>query len=432
MINTTDTSSRSNNSDKFHLIGWVTVLTIFGGLTLWSVIAPFEGAIISQGTISVESEHKAIQHLEGGIVAEIFAKEGQSVAKGDLLIHLDGTSIQARLSSIDAQLNDLLGREARLIAERDNLPSISLRETHITNNDLEIVLKNQMQLLTARLDARNTRTAILNQKINQMKQVIGGAEADISAKYDQASLLEEEIQSLQILVDKGLSPKPRLLGLMRERSEIDGAIETLKSNIAGTKVRIQETRLEILQLQEGFLEEVLSELSEVQTQIATLLEEHTAAFDQLSRLEIRSPRAGIVLGIRTHTIGGVVSSGSPLMFIVPKDDVLVAKVRVSPTDVDKIFKSQAARVKFSAFSQRNTPETNGEVTKISADIIQEENSGFTYYEVIVEILDKSSLGEDFILLPGMPVEVVLRTDTRNAISYLTKPLTDSIGRTFRE
>ncbi len=432
MMMTQGPQGRDNSPKRFHFIGLATILTIFGGLFLWSVIAPFEGAIISQGTITVESEHKAIQHLEGGIVAEIHAREGQSVAKGDLLIRLDGTSIQARLSSIDAQLNDLIAREARLIAERDGKKKPVLRDAYVGKSEVQSVLDNQIELLVARLDARNTRIAILNQKIDQMNQVISGSKADIASKFEQVVLLNEEITSLQTLVDKGLSPKPRLLALQRERSQMNGAIETIRSEIAATEVRIGETRLEMIQLKEGFLEEVLSELNDVQTKLATLLEERAAAFDQISRLEIRSPRAGIVLGIRTHTLGGVVGAGTPIMFIVPRDDVLVAKVRVLPMDVDKIFASQIARVRFSAFNQKNTPETDGEVLKVSPDIIQDENTGQSYYEAIINLNDTADLKGEFQLVPGMPVEVILRTDSRNAFSYLTKPLFDSVERTFRE
>lgn len=425
-------NSRQLHSTKFYLTGMATIGFIFGGLFLWSVAAPFEGAVIANGSIGVESQHKAIQHLEGGIVTEINAQEGQKTQQGDLLIRLDGTATQARLSSIDAQLNDLLAREARLIAERHNSSKLNLRPDIELSPNLKNALNSQSDLLKARLDARNTRIAILKQKTTQMSRLIEGLQADISAKNDQVQFLNEEIASLQILVDKGLSPKPRILALQRSKSEIDGASQTLISEIAATNVRIQEAKLEIIQLEEGFLEEVLSELNDVQTRIATLLEEKIAATDQLSRLEIRAPRSGIVLGIRTHTIGGVVSSGTPLMHIVPEGDALVAQVRIAPQDVDKLFIAQTARLKFSAFNQKDTPEIEGHVLKISADTVQDETTGISYYDVIVSMGNPTSPNTDFQPIPGMPVEVVLRTDSRNVLSYLTKPLFDSIGRTFRE
>ncbi len=431
MIQTTG-NSRQLHSTKFYLTGMATIGFIFGGLFLWSVAAPFEGAVIANGSIGVESQHKAIQHLEGGIVTEINAQEGQKTQQGDLLIRLDGTATQARLSSIDAQLNDLLAREARLIAERHNSSKLNLRPDIELSPNLKNALNSQSDLLKARLDARNTRIAILKQKTTQMSRLIEGLQADISAKNDQVQFLNEEIASLQILVDKGLSPKPRILALQRSKSEIDGASQTLISEIAATNVRIQEAKLEIIQLEEGFLEEVLSELNDVQTRIATLLEEKIAATDQLSRLEIRAPRSGIVLGIRTHTIGGVVSSGTPLMHIVPEGDALVAQVRIAPQDVDKLFIAQTARLKFSAFNQKDTPEIEGHVLKISADTVQDETTGISYYDVIVSMGNPTSPNTDFQPIPGMPVEVVLRTDSRNVLSYLTKPLFDSIGRTFRE
>lgn len=419
-------------SQRFYLIGWLTIAFIFGGLLIWSIAAPFEGAVIASGSIGVESQHKAIQHLEGGIVSDIYAKEGLHVERGDLLIRLDGTVMRTKLSSLNARLNDLLAREARFIAEKNNQSKLTLRSSITPTPDIENALQSQTQLLKARLNARNTRIAIIEQKITQMARLIDGLKADIKAKHYQTTLLNEEIESLQFLVNKGLAPKPRILALLRTRSEIESAAQTLNAEIAATNVRIQEEKLEIIQLDEGFLEEVLSELNDVQTTIATLVEDKIAITDQLSRLEILAPRTGIVLGIRTHTIGGVVSAGTPLMYIVPEGDPLIAQVRIAPQDVDKLFITQTARLKFSAFSQRNTLELEGNVTKISADTLQDETTGTLYYDVTVAISSPLNIDDDFQPIPGMPVEVILRTDSRNVLSYLTKPLFDSIGRTFRE
>lgn len=430
-----ESSVRSRSGMKFFFIGWFVICAVFGGITAWSIFAPFEGAVLAAGSVSVENQNQAVQHLEGGIVAEINAKEGTPVEAGDLLIRLDGTAIEAQLASLDARLVDLIAREARLKAERDGVSTLSPRagaEAVTTNPAMADSLKSQKTLLDARAQSRSTQISILNQRIEQLQRKVEGLRAEVVSKTQQSMIIDEELRGLQELEAEGLTPKPRLLALEREKSSLGGQAESLRSEIAGTQVQVGEARLEKLRLTEGFREEVIGELTEVQTELAQLLEERTAAVDRLGRLEIRAPRAGIALGVRTHTVGGVIQGGEPIMHIVPRDDRLVAVVRILPQDIDKISVGQAAKLRFSAFSQRETPEVDGKVLKVSADAVVDENTGRSFYDVVVELPSQQPLGEAFTIVPGMPVNAMLRTESRNVMSYLTKPLIDSISKTFRE
>ena len=419
----------------FFLLGWLVIIFVFGGLTAWSVFAPFEGAVMASGQVTVESRHKAIQHLEGGIVSEIDVTEGSEVEEGDLLIRLDGTAIEAQLASLDARIVDLVAREARLKAERDGETELSPRPlaTDLADSDaLADTLRSQATLLEARANARRTELSILTQKTSQLERRIDGLRAEVDAKTRQAEIIAEELVDLSDLLEKGLTPRPRLLALEREQSALRGQAESLRAEIAATQVQIGETQLQRLSLTEGVREQVVSELSEVQTELAALLQERAAASDRLSRLEIRAPRAGMVFGVRTYTVGGVIRSGDPIMHIVPRDDRLVALVRIQPQDIDKIAIGQVARLRFSAFSARETPEIEGRVMTISGDAARDEMTGIPYYEITVEWQGDAFAGRNLELVPGMPVEAMMQTESRNAFSYLTKPLRDSISRTFRE
>jgi HlyD family type I secretion membrane fusion protein len=426
---------RKRSGMKFFFIGWVVIFMVFGGLAAWSVFAPFEGAVLASGSVTVENENKAVQHLEGGIVAEILVSEGSEVESGELLIRLDGTAIEAQLASLDAQLTDLIAREARLKAERDGRRNVTPRNgaDAITGTpEMQDALKSQDTLLKARARSRATQVDILNQRIQQLERKVEGLKAEVISKSQQSLIIDEEVRGLEELEAEGLTPKSRLLALRRERSALEGAAESLRSEIAATEVQMGEARLEKLRLTEGFREEVIGELTEVQTELASLLQERTAAVDRLGRLDIRASRSGRVLGVRTHTVGGVIQGGEPIMHIVPRDDRLVATVRILPQDIDKITEGQVARLRFSAFSMRETPEVEGTVLKVSADAVVDENSGMSYYEVVVELPSQAPLGGRFALVPGMPVDAMLKTESRNVLSYLTKPLTDSLTKTFRE
>ncbi len=428
-------SGRGEFFRQYVMAGWGIVALVFGGLVLWSVFAPFEGAVLTAGTVSVESNQQAVQHLEGGIVREIFVRESDAVTEGQKLLSLDATSTGASLQSLEARLFGLLGNEARLLAERDGKSTLTLRpgfEDLAGRPDVEAVLASQKSLMTARSNNLGTQGTILRQRIDQLNTRIAGMQNEITAKDDQIALVEDEISRFETLMERGQAVITRVLALKRDRARLQGEKEALLSDIAATRVQVGEARSEIARLDQDNTETLLTELRDVQTQISELTEERTALVDRSGRLDITAPRSGRVIGIRAHTVGGVIRPSEPIMYIVPENDRLVARVRISPADIDKISVGQPAQLRFSAFNQDETPQFAGTVLSVSADAITDEVTGAPYFEAMVEIPDEALASSKFQLLPGMPVEAMLRTESRNVLSYLVKPLTDSVSRTFRE
>lgn len=419
---------------KYFILGGSLVALLFGGLIIWSVAAPFEGAVIASGTITVESRHQAVQHLEGGIVEQVFVNDGDLVGEGHVLIRLEGISINSGLSALEARLADLFAQEARLVSEltgsemrpRPGADLLDQKDTLIR------ALELQAAILSARAKSRDTRIAILTRKAEQLAFRREGLRNEIASKKEQGFIVEEELSALQGLFERGLTSKTRILTLQRELLATRGAEEALQAEIAQTEVQIGEAELEITHLTDGFKEEVSEQLSGVVNEINELMEERLALLDQQSRLEIRSPRKGRVLGIKAHTVGGVIGPGDPIMSIVPEDDRLVAMIRILPQDIDQVFDGQVARLRFSAFNQRQSPEAVGKVISISADATRDSVSGVLFYEGMVMFENKVPAQDEFVLLPGMPVEVMLKTETRNVLSYLAKPAADAMSRTFRE
>ena len=425
----------SANTTNLFRLGAAAVAVLFGGLLLWSIFAPFEGAVLASGSISVESNQQAVQHLEGGIVGQIFVKEGDRVEEGQPLISLDDTTVDARLSSIEARLFELLSREARLVAERDRQRAPVLRagvEELEENVNLQSVLRSQAELMRARAASRSTQVELLKQTVLQLERRVTGRESEIVANRKQSSLVQEEIDTLQPLVEKKLVTRPRIVGLQREIAQLEGAREALISEVATTKIQIGEAEIELNQLTEGFIEEVLTELRDVQTEVAELLEQRTASLDQQRRLLVISPRAGRVIGVRTHTVGGVIPPRDPIMHVVPENDRLIARVRISPSDIDKVSMGNEAVLRFPAFSANVTPEVYGTVVDVSADAIQDEATGQFFFEGFIEIPEDRLANERFALQPGMPVDASVTTESRTVISYLLKPLGDAMAKTFRE
>ncbi|MEM7663467.1 MAG: HlyD family type I secretion periplasmic adaptor subunit [Pseudomonadota bacterium] len=428
--------TRKATDARFYLrFGWALLIFVFGGSLLWSVLAPFEGAILASGTVEVASERQAVQHLEGGIVADIQVREGDYVEAGSTLISLSGAETEARLASIEARLKALVGQEARLLSERSSSRDLAPGPAHVLfADDAEMagIMAAEQELMNARAASRRTQVALLNQTILQLRERSSGLRNEIIANERQAGLIEEEIRDLEVLYERGLSPRPRILALKRDKAALDGSKEALVAEVAATEIQVGETGLELNRLTEGFREELLTELNEVQTQIAELTEQRASARDQLVRLEIVAPRTGHVLGVTAHTVGGVIGSGTPIMYIVPANDKLVARVRILPQDIDKVTAGADAKVRFSAFNANTTPEIPGTVSQVSADVIQDETSGLFFYEAMIEVPSEISGARSLRVLPGMPVDAQVKTESRTVISFLLKPLQDAMSNTFRE
>lgn len=272
----------------------------------------------------------------------------------------------------------------------------------------------------------------LRERVAQLEQEIGGLQAQITGKDREIALIEAELNGVRALLSKGLTQLTRVNSLEREAARLTGERGSLVSSIAQARGRIVETNLQILQVNEDLQQEVAKELREIQGSIGEFAERRIAAEDQLQRVVIRAPQAGIVHELAVHTAGAVIAPGEAVMLIVPAADKLEAEIKVAPQDIDQLTIGQRVNVRFSAFNQTLTPEIAGTLERIGADLTREPQTGLAYYlgRVSVSETEVAKLG-GLKLLPGMPVEAFLKTGDRTALSYLVKPLEDQIERSFR-
>jgi HlyD family secretion protein len=191
--------------------------------------------------------------------------------------------------------------------------------------------------------------------------------------------------------------------------------------------------LQIIQIEQDFRTEVLKELREAQGKIAELKERFTAAEDQLKRIDLRAPQAGIVHQLSVHTVGGVIGNGEIIMQIVPRADELVVEAKVAPSDIDQVALGAPVTVRIMAGNQRTMPEVAGVLTRISADVTREQQTNQVYYLVRATLPEEQirRLG-DLKIVPGMPAEAYIQTHERTPLQYLLKPLQEQIARTFKE
>ncbi len=419
----------------YSYLGLFLVITLIFGIGGWAAWASIHGAVIAAGTVVVEGHSKKVQHAEGGIVSEIFIKDGDKVKAGQLLLRLDVTDIQANLSIVESRLYELQARQVRLEAERDGSSKIHYPGGLLikkNNPEIRKYMDGQSKLFSARQKTTQGKKEQLLLRIDQLRKEIQGLKAQQDSKEEQIKLIAKELDALRILRDKELVPMTRLLALEREASKLKGARGDHIAGIARAEGKISETRLSIIQIDQDLQTEVLSELRDVQTKIAEYVERQVAAKTKLRRTEIRAPISGFIHQLTAHTLGGVIPAREPVMLIVPQQGALEIEAQIQPQDIDQIKVGQNVVIRFSAFDQKSTPEIDGEVIHVSADKTQRSADTPPFYTVRVKLAkgyDEQLNGKK--LKPGMPAETFFQTGARTALNYLIKPLLDQIERTFK-
>ena len=418
------------------LIGCTAVLLLVGGLGGWAATSSLAGAVLATGTVVVDGNVKKVQHPTGGVVGEIRVRDGDRVAAGDLVMRLDDTVTRANQGIIVSQLNELAIRQARLKAERDGTALIDIPRSlaeRLAEVDISGMIMGERALFESRRISRTGQKAQLAERISQLRQEITGLEEQRKAKTKELDLIGRELAEVQKLWAKNLVPLTKLITMQRDAARIEGERAQLIATAAQTKGKITETELQILQIDNDMRSEVMKDLREAQGKDAELSERLVAARDQLKRIDIRAPLSGIVHQLAVHTVGGVVNQGEPIMLIVPEGEALVLEARIAPQDIDHVHVGQPAFVRFTAFNQRTTPEFNGEVSRVAADLTKEAQTNQSYFVARITLpeAELKRLGQ-LKLLPGMPAEVYVKTTERTAMSYMMKPLTDQIAKAFIE
>jgi HlyD family secretion protein len=427
----------SRGSIRRHLIAGLVIVTLLTcGLGGWASTAQISGALIAPGSIVVDSNVKKVQHPTGGVVGELRARDGDRVRGGDILVRLDDTVPKASLAIVTKGLNGLLARRARLLAEQEGLERITFPpELMASFGDPEVqaLIGNEIKLFQVRSSSRVGQKAQLRERIAQLKEEIGGLEAQENAKSREIELIQKELVGVRDLYNKNLIQISRLTALERDAARLDGDRAQFIAQKAQAKGKISEIELQIIQIDKDLSSEVSKEMREIADKIGEFVERKVTAEDQLRRIDIRAPQDGMVLQSTVHTVGGVITAGDTVMLIVPESDNLSVEAKINPQDIDQLRIGQKTLLRLPALNQRTTPELNGAVSRISPDTTVDQRTGQSFYTIRVSLPPEevARLGE-VKLIPGMPVEAFVQTGERTMISYLAKPLSDQLMRAFRE
>lgn len=424
-------------SIRQHLLaGLAGVMILAGGVGGWAATTELAGAVVGSGTLVVDSYSKKVQHLTGGVVGELNVREGAKVKAGDVLIRLDETVTRANLQIVVKNLDELAARQTRLEAERDGREQLDYPAelaARVSDRNVMRMLAGEYKLFEMRRIARAGRKAQLDERIGQLRDQIRGLEEQIGAKDRETNFIDQELVGVRELWRKNLVQITRVTTLERDAARLHGERGALVAAIAEARGKITETTLQIMQVDQDLRTEVGKELAEIRAKASELVEKRVAAEDQLKRIDIRAPQDGTVQQLAQHTVGGVINAGEPIMLIVPANDSLVVEVRIAPQEIDRVSIGQPVLLRFTAFNQRTTPQLNGEVSQVSADVTVDQKSGASYYVTRIAVPDTeiARLG-GVKLIAGMPVEAFIQTGQRTVMSYLVKPLSDQLMHAWRE
>ena len=415
------------------LAGGATFALFFGVVGGWASTTELAGALVAPGQIVVESSVKKVQHPTGGVVGQLRVHEGDRVRAGDVLLRLDETVAKANLSIISKSLDEQLARLGRLEAERDGAEAVNfpaLLSERSGDPDVTKAMVGEDTLFRLRHEARSGQKAQLGQRLGQLDDEISGLRNQMTSKLAEIAIIDRELEGVRKLWQHNLVQIQRVTQLERDAVRMHGEHGQLQSALAQAQGKRSEVALQIIQVDQDLRSEVAKDMREVQARIAEFIERKVSAQDQVNRIELRAPQDGVVHQLTVHTVGGVITPGEPVMMIVPEGDILTVEARVAPQDIDQVHPGMPAKLKFTAFNQRVTPEIHGEVLRVSPDATMDPRTGATYYTLHLSF--DAQAAAQMRMVPGMPVEAYVQTGLRTALSYFGKPLMDQFNRAFLE
>ncbi|MET3666161.1 HlyD family type I secretion periplasmic adaptor subunit [Caulobacter sp. 1776] len=416
-------------------IGYAVIALMFVGL-IWAMFAPLDSAVIANGVISAEGNRKTIQHLEGGILRRILVREGERVQAGQLLFELDPTQANAAAGITKNQYVTLKAMEARLLAERDQRATIDFPQ-ELTSQRADpmvgrAIADEQAQFIERRQTIAG-QTDLMNAQRDQYQSEIEGIDRQTQGLKDQLGYIQDELNDLRKIYDKGLVPRPRLLALEREQASLSGSIGRLTADRSKAVQGIGETQLKIRQIRQTFFEEVSQNIAETRAKLAEVTEKEVVASDQQRRINIVSPVSGTAQNLRFFTEGAVVRPAEPLIDIAPNDEAFVIQAHFAPTDVDNVHAGMVTEVRLPSFHSREIPILNGKIESVSRDRLSDPEGKTAYFLGIVRV-DVKQLPPQFRskVTAGMPAQVIVPTGERTVLQYLFSPLRDTLRTTMRE
>jgi len=419
-------------------VGLTVLFCSFGGFGYWGATAQLASAIIAQGSFVATGNNKVVQHLEGGIIKEMLVSEGESVKEGDVLVTLDQTAAltnERMLTLRRLRLEAVVGRlRAEAQGSREfKLPDIVMAEA--SDPDINAIIQSQNVVFHSKQVKLEEQLNLIEKNIKSLEYRFEGYKGQRESFERQLALLTDERDSKARLVKVGYMRRTDLLAIERAIADAMGDISRLNGELNESEAEIAKFRQEAVIAVNSNKQAALDALETAESDLDSVRQQMHEAAGVLERTVIRSPVTGTVVRSYYHTAGGVITTGKPIMEILPAHVPLILEAQVLRTSIDQLHEGQTAAIRLTALNRRTTPVLEGKVFYVSADSI-EENAGLSVkdvYIVRVQIPDSEiARVHNFHPVPGMPAEVLIQSSERTFFEYLSKPIADSMSRAFKE
>jgi len=420
----------NTDAGRYARLGWIVVILGFCGFVLWASTAPLDKGVPLSGTVSKESNRQSVQYQAGGTVQEILVKNGDVVKQGQVLVRMNPIVARSAFEMSEAQYLTARATEARLMAEMANRSSIAFPDElkqRAGEPRVAEILRLQEQLLMSRQSALQSEVASVNESIAGLKMQIQGLQESRDSKKEQMNFLKEQLEGMRDLAKDGFVARNRLLELERTYAQLGGQISEDIGNLGRAQRQVMELGLRRTQRTADYQKEVRTQLAETQKEAEALAARLAAQKFELQSVDVKAPADGIVVGSTVFTNGGVVPPGHKMMDIVPTGDPLVVEGQLPVNLVDKVHPGLPVELMFSAFNTNRTPHIQGEVVQVAADRSIDEHTGAPYYVVRVKVTPegaKQVAAHKMNIIPGMPVELFVKTGERTMMNYLLRPVFD--------
>ena len=442
LVLTATPHTEAGNPSREIRMGVIIAAAFFVLFLGWAAFVPLDAGVHAGGTIAVAGNRQTVQHKDGGVVNAIHVREGQHVRAGGVLIELSAPELKAAERALTSDYLTLLAQRARLLAERSGQRDFAAPAEFATLSPADRELAAQvMQLQRSEMHARSgsisAQQSVLGQRAGQLVQQQSGYTQQRAALIEQQRLINEELDGLRKIAEKGFASMNRVRELERAESQLKGQQAAMEAEYARAGEGIGETKMQSLSVSRERLEQIESDLKDTQSKLSETLPKLVATREQLEHSQVRAPATGQVVGLQVFTVGGVVAAGQKLMDIVPDGRELIVQAQLAPTDADDAFPGQKAQIRFLSVHNRTLPLFTGTVRTVSADSFTDEKTGKSYFraEIVVPEAElnrvRSVLGQGE-LRPGLPVEAVLKVRSRTALQYLLEPLTGALWRSGHE
>ncbi len=406
------------------------IATFIVVMLTWAAFAEIDEFTRGDGKVIPSRSVQLIQNLEGGIVSEVFVREGQQVARGEALLRLDDMRFSSSLRETEVSLSQLNVKTARLKAEAEGSP---FPEEQLLKTLPEKEVNTEKALYLARQQELQSNNQIIRQQITQKQQELSELRAKISQLQRSYQLLNDELQLTQPLVKEGAVSQVELLRLQRQVNDLSGELQASRLSFPRIQASLGELEQTLVAAESAFRSEAQSEYNDIQAELARLNESSQAIVDQVDRRLVKSPVAGTIKQLFVKTLGGVVQPGMDMVAIVPSEDRLLIETRIRPSDIAFMHPGQSAVVKFTAYDFSIHGGLDGKVVNISPDTILNEE-GESFYLVQIET-DSSYLGNEskpLPIIPGMTVNVDILTGKKTVLDYILKPILKTKQLALRE